>query len=173
MTEASSGCTDARSLSTSTPTSAGKRSKSPLSYRKLCDLCHTPNNVLVRCRIDDTLDWHFVCTKKCWKIVSGGEIDGPDKPYYVYGGMWKNKHAGISAKKPKRKKRVQARDWEGSGTKYVTNDRVSYGEKLWICRKHHHSSETTSPDVGHTFWKEYEASISDNIQRLEQQSTLR
>ena len=82
-----------------------KRAKSPSAYRKSCDLCHTPNDVLVRCQIDETCSWHFVCTKKCWKDVSGGIVDGDsDHPYYRYGGMWKNKHAGVSAKKPKPKR---------------------------------------------------------------------
>lgn len=84
---------------------AQKRSKSPSAYRKPCDLCHTPNDVLVRCQIDQTCSWHFVCTKKCWKHVSGGIEDGDlNHPYYRYGGMWKNKHAGVSAKKPKPKR---------------------------------------------------------------------
>ena len=82
-----------------------KRSKSPSAYRKPCDLCHTPNDVLVRCQIEKTYSWYFVCTKKCWKDVSGGVVDGDSKhPYYRYGGMWKNKHAGVSAKKPKAKR---------------------------------------------------------------------
>ena len=80
------------------------RSKSPSAYRKACDLCYTPNDVLVRCQIEKTGAWHFVCTKKCWKDVSGGVVDGDsDHPHYKYGGMWKNKHAGVSAKKPKPK----------------------------------------------------------------------
>ena len=84
-----------------------KRSKSPSAYRKPCDLCHTPNDVLVRCGIDDTFKWYFVCTNKCWKKVSGGMTDGDlGHPFYKYGGMWKNKHAGVSAKKPKLKQRV-------------------------------------------------------------------
>lgn len=39
--------------------------------------------------------------------MSGGVIDGDlDKghEHYRYGGMWKNKHAGVSAKVPKRLK---------------------------------------------------------------------
>ena len=84
-----------------------KRSKSRSAYRKPCDLCHAPNDVLVLCGIDDTSKWYFVCTKKCWKQVSGGIIDGDlDHPFYKYGGMWKNKHAGVSAKKPRFKQRV-------------------------------------------------------------------
>lgn len=87
------------------PASSQKRSTSPSTFRKNCDLCREPNDVLVRCQIDDTATWHFICPKKCWKVVSGGVIDGSsDHSFYRYGGMWKNKHALVSAKKPKHKK---------------------------------------------------------------------
>lgn len=90
---------------------AQNRSKSPSAYRKPCDLCHALNDVLVRCKIENTAVWYFVCTKNCWKKVSGGVVDGsPDHPYYRYGGMWKNKHAGVSAKMRKPKKHAAARD---------------------------------------------------------------
>lgn len=131
-----------------------KRNNSPSSHRKPCDLCHRPKDVLVRCRIDETLEWKLVCTSKCWKQVSGGEIDGPDYPYYKYGGMWKNKHAGVSAKKPKRKKNEALRSWNGSGTKYVQNDKVVHGERVWVCRRSHRSCETMGPGLGYTYWKE-------------------
>ena len=87
---------------------ASRRDLSPSTYSKQCDLCHELKDVLVRCRIDEAQEWHFVCTGKCWRKVSGGVIDGPDKPYYQYGGMWKNKHAGVSAKKHKGKNNRQA-----------------------------------------------------------------
>lgn len=73
-------------------------------YRKPCTICSTPRDVLVRCQIDETNKWHFVCPGKCWKEVSGGVIDGDkseEHQYYRYGGMWKNKHEAVSAKKPK------------------------------------------------------------------------
>ncbi|GAB7361213.1 hypothetical protein MBLNU230_g1276t1 [Neophaeotheca triangularis] len=80
-----------------------------LAHRKPCTLCHTPRDVLVRCQIDATGKWHFVCTTGgCWKKVSGGVIDGDGgagRECYRYGGMWKNKVAGVSAKKPKKKKK--------------------------------------------------------------------
>ena len=145
---------------TSKARNSGKRSKSPSSYRKQCDLCQVPKDVLVRCRIDETLEWHFVCTSRCWKQVSGGEIDGPDKPYYVYGGMWKNKRAGVSAKKPKRRVGAEVRDWSVSDVKYVTNEKVSYDGKVWICRRSHRSRETTNPGAGYAFWKEDDATTS-------------
>ena len=72
-------------------------------YRKPCTLCEQPRHVLVRCQIDETRRWHFVCPGSCWKRVSGGVIDGDDKhKLYRYGGMWKNKHEAVSAKKPRR-----------------------------------------------------------------------
>ena len=132
---------------------ARKRSKSPSAYRKPCDLCHDPNDVLVRCIIDDTSKWLFVCTKSCWRKVSGGEIDGnPDHPYYRYGGMWKNKHAGVSAKKPKPEKPVALQDWQDC-TSYVFNDKVTYENLVWICRRSHKSSEVKVPGKGYSFWK--------------------
>ena len=92
--------------STSKPS---KRDIPSSKYSKQCDLCHELKDVLVRCRIDEAQEWHFVCTGKCWRKVSGGVIDGPDKPFYQYGGMWKNKHAGVSAKKHKREDKKKDR----------------------------------------------------------------
>lgn len=58
---------------------------------KECTLCHTLRQVLVRCQIDETQQWHFVCPGKCWKSVSGGVEDAKglegQYPYYRYGGM--------------------------------------------------------------------------------------
>lgn len=58
---------------------------------KNCTLCSIPRNVLVRCQIDDTGRWHFVCPGSCWNSVSGGEIDArghkDEHPFYRYGGM--------------------------------------------------------------------------------------
>jgi len=82
-----------------------KRNTSPSAYSKPCHLCRVPSDVLVRCQIDSSLQWYFVCTKQCWKDVSGGVVEGDAAHlFYKYGGMWKNKHAGVSAKKPKVKK---------------------------------------------------------------------
>ena len=135
-----------------------KRDISPSAYRKRCDICQTPCDVLVRCRIDDTIEWHFVCTSRCWKQVSGGEIDGPDKEFYTYGGMWKNKHAGVSAKKPKNPKasrnQEKVRPWSPREVRYFTNGKVEYKGISWICRKSHESREETAPDLGYTYWKQ-------------------
>ena len=62
--------------------------------------------------------WHFVCPGSCWKRVSGGVIDGDlaeGREGYRYGGMWKNKHAGVSAKVPRRLKGKLGREGEGKG----------------------------------------------------------
>ena len=109
--------------------------KPPESYRKPCTLCHKPRDVLVRCQIDGSIAvdpvagddntatpalkpgaWHFVCPGSCWKRVSGGVIDGDLKQGregYRYGGMWKNKHAGVSAKVPRRLKGKLGREGDG------------------------------------------------------------
>lgn len=131
------------------------RSKSPSAYRKSCDLCKKPRDVLVRCRIDDTLQWHFICTGTCWKRVSGGVVDGTeDKPNYVYGGMWKNKHAGVSAaKKPKTKNPV-INDWSETQPDYIQNDKVKHEGKVWTCRRSHNTNDKSAPTLSYRFWKE-------------------
>ena len=50
--------------------------------------------------------------------MSGGVIDGDLKEGregYRYGGMWKNKHAGVSAKVPRRLKGKLGREGGGGG----------------------------------------------------------
>lgn len=58
---------------------------------KDCTLCSTPRDVLVRCQIDESAKWHFVCPGACWKSVSGGVEDArglnEQYPHYRYGGM--------------------------------------------------------------------------------------
>ena len=88
-------------------------------------MCNTPSDVLVRCQIDDTAVWRFVCTKRCWKQVSGGVVDGSmDRPSYKYGGMWKNKHALVSAKKPKHIKKGAAKDVAKSESHQAVGEQV-------------------------------------------------
>lgn len=129
----------------------------PSVYSKKCGLCHSPNDVLVRCQIDDTRRWQFVCTKQCWKRVSGGTTDGDSAhPFYKYGGMWKNKHEAVSAKKPKRKAKDVVGCWQGEGVQHVRNDRVRHSDKTWQCRKSHRSDEQKAPTHACTFWKEVE-----------------
>ncbi|KAH0341310.1 hypothetical protein KCU83_g9661, partial [Aureobasidium melanogenum] len=80
---------------------------------KPCTLCSTPRDILIRCQIDETAKWHFVCPGACWKSVSGGVEDARGLegkyPYYRYGGMWKDRSADgpISAKKPRKVKERQ------------------------------------------------------------------
>lgn len=150
---------------------ATKRSNSPSAYRKACDLCQKPRDVLVRCRIDETLQWHFVCTGSCWKDVSGGVIDGTeDKEHYTYGGMWKNRHAGVSAKKPKKKPKKKhsavINDWSEVQAHYVRNDKVTYDSKVWNCRRSHDTTDKTAPGIGYTYWKEdTDQNSNDNVVR--------
>ena len=61
--------------------------------RKPCGMCSTPSDLLIRCQIDESQEWHMVCGK-CWKVASGGVVDGDaDHPHYRYGGLWKNRKA--------------------------------------------------------------------------------
>jgi hypothetical protein len=83
-------------------TMPSKRDKT--DHSKPCSLCATRRDVLIRCQIDESGKWHLICTGKCWKDVSGGVVDGDgaeEHKFYHYGGMWKNKHEAVSAKKPK------------------------------------------------------------------------
>jgi len=88
---------------------------------KKCTMCQKPRNVLIRCQIDDTGKWHFLCPGKCWRSVSDdGTVDGGKNAhnlsrkvghtgYYKYGGTWKNKHQMVSGKikgKAKRENQV-------------------------------------------------------------------
>lgn len=58
---------------------------------KECTLCHNPRGILVRCQIDESGKWNFVCPGKCWTSVSGGVEDAKgfqgQYPHYRYGGM--------------------------------------------------------------------------------------
>jgi hypothetical protein len=58
---------------------------------KNCTLCSTQRDILIRCQIDESQKWHFVCPGACWKSVSGGVEDAKGfegkYPYYKYGGM--------------------------------------------------------------------------------------
>lgn len=139
---------------------SAKRSKSPSAYRKACDICQKPRDVLVRCRIDETQRWHFVCTGSCWKGVSDGVVDGTENtPAYKYGGMWKNRHAGVSAKKPKNRHQSSIYDWSETHAHYVQNDKVKHDNKVWICRRSHDATDQTAPGKGYTYWKEVISSL--------------
>lgn len=74
----------------------------PSTSTKACDQCGKPSDVLIRCRKDESEKWFLLCPGNCWKDASGGKVDGtPDTPWYRYGGVWKNKKAATSGKKPK------------------------------------------------------------------------
>ncbi|TKA45002.1 hypothetical protein B0A54_03294 [Friedmanniomyces endolithicus] len=113
-----------------------KASSTPVNHSKPCTLCHTPRDVLIRCQIDSTCVWHFVCPGSCWKSVSGGVVDGDGDEahkWYRYGGMWKNKHEAVSAKmrKPKARRKAGGKVGEGSeglAVKGGEDSEVSGGE---------------------------------------------
>ena len=71
----------------------GPSTSSPMDHpnNKPCTLCGRRQPVLVRCQIDETGTWHFVCAGRCWKSVSGGVEDARGRedefPLYRYGGM--------------------------------------------------------------------------------------
>ena len=59
--------------------------------RRKCDVCSRLVNMTIRCTIDETKEWKHVCGT-CWHSVSGGCTDGDaDHPFYVYGGLWRNR----------------------------------------------------------------------------------
>jgi len=63
----------------------------PDAGRKPCDMCGTRVDLLVRCTYDASEEWRMVCGK-CWKVASGGVVDGDaSHPHYRYGGLWKNR----------------------------------------------------------------------------------
>ena len=154
-----------------TPSSSSKRNLSPTAFRKPCTLCQRPRSVLVRCQIDETSTWHFVCTGKCWKSVSGGTVDAAgykdEYPHYRYGGMWKNKHEGVSAKKKRKGRATNFGKEEGVGgpvkewmvgVEYTRNDlvRVPVDGSEWMCRRSHRGEELNGPmsKKGYRWWKE-------------------
>lgn len=60
---------------------------------KPCDMCSNLVDLLIRCQYDSSGEWHMVCGK-CWKVASGGVVDGDaSHPHYRYGGLWKNRKA--------------------------------------------------------------------------------
>ncbi|KAB2576322.1 hypothetical protein BFW01_g9121 [Lasiodiplodia theobromae] len=139
----------------------------PSSHSKPCSHCGALRDVLVRCQIDESRAWVFICPGRCWRELSGGEIDGDDEhPHYRYGGMWKNKHDAVSAKKKKKTQRDRPREWRSSDhgdatqdgaadkKKYTRNDRVTWDGKLWTCRKTHFAQEANTPDKEVGLWKE-------------------
>jgi hypothetical protein len=92
-----------RSASKKKPLTAKQAAKlDPGTSTKLCEGCGKPSDVLIRCRKDETEKWFLLCPGRCWKEASGGKVDGTaETPFYRYGGVWKNKKAATSGKKPK------------------------------------------------------------------------
>jgi hypothetical protein len=66
----------------------------PTAGRKDCDMCSKSVDLLIRCMYTEgQTTWSMVCGK-CWKIASGGVVDGDEShPHYRYGGLWKNRRA--------------------------------------------------------------------------------
>ncbi|KAF4556326.1 Hypothetical protein D9617_1g082020 [Elsinoe fawcettii] len=135
-------------------------SEDPVAHRKECTLCGSPRDVLIRCQVDDSAKWHMICPGKCWQDVSGGVEDGDgSNKFYRYGGMWKNRHADVTAKKPKKvKERQKARLnpslWSDDNVKYTKNDRVEFKGQIWVCRKTHESKDDDAPDQALALWKQ-------------------
>ena len=120
----------------------------PKEYRKACTLCQTLRDVLVRCQIDETETWHFVCPGSCWKRVSGGTIDGDGSEahqFYRYGGMWKNKHEAVSAKKPKASKRKTATNVNESEGTVQDEDHSDSDQGVPVAAVASQSSRSTHP----------------------------
>lgn len=76
--------------------------------------------------------------------------------------MWKNKHAGVSAKrKGKKGKKGQGgkgevEEWS-EGKKYVRNDGAVWAGRVWRCRRGHVSGEGLAPKGegrGAELWRE-------------------
>jgi hypothetical protein len=66
----------------------------PSAGQKDCDMCSKSVDLLIRCMYEEgQTDWKMVCGK-CWKVASGGVVDGDkNHPHYRYGGLWKNRRA--------------------------------------------------------------------------------
>ena len=81
--------------------------------------------------------------------------------------MWKNKHAGISARKPKNKEKNSAsmKDWSDCQIDYLQNDRVKHEDKVWICRRSHTSDNENAPGLSYRYWKEAPSASDDQPSR--------
>lgn len=91
----------------------------PSQYRKPCDVCTKNVDLLIRCTVDETLQYKMVCGN-CWKDVSGGVVDGDVKhPYYNYGGLWKNRYAKL-------KKRIG----DGSDVGIIQSEELDVDENI-------------------------------------------
>jgi hypothetical protein len=90
--------------------------------QKPCDMCSKGVDLLVRCQTDASQAWRMVCGK-CWKLASGGQVDGDARhPHYRYGGLWKNRKTVASAGK-------------GLDAKSIVKDIAILGNifRIWKC----------------------------------------
>lgn len=92
--------------SAATPTTPRRRERSGTlsNGTKPCFICAEPRNVLIRCQIDESGKWNFVCPDTCLQTVTGAGADADPaqlqatQSFYRYGGTWKNRHELVSAK---------------------------------------------------------------------------
>ena len=94
---------------------ASSQPKEPSPFSKPCSLCERRRDVLIRCKIDESKKWKFICPGKCWQSVTGGFTGASEQyPHYVYGGTWKNKHAYVSGKIKGKAKEENKNQWNGT-----------------------------------------------------------
>ena len=98
------------------PQDAAKaQAKEPSPFSKPCSLCQRRRDVLIRCQIDESKQWSFLCPGKCWRSVTGGTTHPSDyNRQYVYGGTWKNKHEYVSGKIKGKAKEENKNHWNGT-----------------------------------------------------------
>jgi hypothetical protein len=83
----------------------------------------------VRCQIDESAQWHFVCPGACWKSVSGGVEDAKGLegqfPWYRYGGMVSSSPRSLMRLVEKEKERLEWKlTMRNSGKIEVQTDRL-------------------------------------------------
>ena len=77
--------------------------------------------------------------------------------------MWKNKHAGVSAKKAKKKDTAATKDWSEIRSSYIQNDKVKHGGKVWICRRTHNANIDNAPSLSYRHWKEAPSAPEEDL----------
>lgn len=147
--------TTTRSLGSLKSIDTGKRSKSPSSYRKKCDLipramCSfaaastTPSigtsYVHQNAGRRSQVEWSMARTNPTTCMVACGKIS-------------------MQASVPKNQKERRVYTLK-TGTLITLSMlrmiKVRYSGRIWICRKSHQSSETQHPDADYALWKEDE-----------------
>ena len=86
-----------RAGQSATTTDSGESSTSQGS--KSCSQCGQRVDLLIRCQhAGSDGDWVMLCGK-CWKMASGGVVDGDaEHALYRYGGLWKNRKPDSKAR---------------------------------------------------------------------------